>query len=184
MSIFEKKDYESSNGMQSSIFGPLIWHTLHIISFNYPHKPTADDKLNYKNFLMSFEHTLPCVYCRANFQKNIKLSGFNPSVMNSRDSFSRFIYRLHNCVNEMLGKKIKIPYEEVRDTYEHFRARCNEKEKKSEILKQQAYSKKEKGCTDSLHGTKSRSVIHVVPSTSKIQNFKINSKCKTKLIKK
>ena len=84
----------------------------------------------------------------------------------------------------MLDKKSNLTYEMVRDRYEHFRARCNEKEKKSEILKQQAYSKKEKGCSDSLHGTKSRSVIHVVPSTSKIQNFKINSKCKTKLIKK
>ena len=184
MSVFSKKDYESSNGMQSSVFGPLIWHTLHITSFNYPVNPTDDDKKNYTNFLMSFEYTLPCVYCRVNFQKNIKHAGFSPAVMKNRDSFSRFIYKLHNCVNDMLDKKIKIPYEEVRDRYEHFRARCNEQEKKSEILKQQEINKKEKGCTDSLYGTKSKSIIHVVPTTSKLENFKINPKCKTKSIKK
>jgi hypothetical protein len=112
----------------------------------------------------------------------MQMAGFNPSVMTNRDTFSRFIYRLHNCINDMLGKKIKIPYEEVRDRYEHFRARCNEKEKKSEILLQQLYEKKEKGCSDSLYGTKSKSIIRVVPKSSKIENFKINPKCKTKSI--
>lgn len=180
MSVFQKKDYESSNGMQSAIFGPLIWHTLHITSFNYPVHPTNEDKKNYTTFLLSLEHTLPCVYCRANFKNNIKAAGFCPSVMDSRDSFSRFIYRFHNCVNKMLDKKIDIPYEEVRDRYEHFRARCNEKEHKSDILKEQEKSKKEKGCSDALYGTKSKSIVHIVPKTSKVAHFKINPKCKTK----
>ena len=108
MYIFNKKDYESPNGMQSHVFGPPLWYTLHIISFNYPVKPTTADKKNYTNFLMSFEYTLPCLYCRINFKKNLSKAKFNPSVMNSRDSFSRFIYRFHNCVNEMLGKTVNI----------------------------------------------------------------------------
>lgn len=180
MSIFTKKDYDSSNGMQSSVFGPPTWHTLHIISFNYPVEPTIADKKNYTNFLMSFEYTLPCIYCRTNFKKNIRKAKFNPSVMNSRDSFSRFIYRLHNCVNEMLGKTVKISYNEVRDRYEHFRARCDEKENKAEILKQQRESKKERGCDESLYGRKSKCVLQIVPKTNKTESFKMNPKCKAK----
>jgi hypothetical protein len=185
MSIFTKKDYNSSNGMQSSVFGPPLWHTLHIISFNYPVKPTSDDIKNYTNFLMSFEFTLPCIYCRTNFKKNISRAKFTPSVMNSRDSFSRFIYKLHNCVNTMLGKTIKISYDDVRDRYEHFRSRCSENEKRVDIIKQQKKSKKENGCNDSLYGSKSKCVIHIVPKNSKTKSFKMNSKCKAKkLLKK
>jgi hypothetical protein len=180
MSIFTKKDYNSPNGMQSSVFGPPIWHTLHITSFNYPVKPTVADKKNYTNYLMSFEFTLPCVYCRTNFKKNLCSAKFSPSVMNSRDSFSRFIYRFHNCVNEMLGKTVKISYDEVRDRYEHFRSRCNEKETKAEVLKQQQNAKKEKGCNDSLYGSKSKCVIHIVPKNSKTSSFKMNPKCNAK----
>lgn len=180
MSIFTNKDFNSSNGMQTTVFGPSIWFNLHIISFNYPVKPTKEDKDNYKAFLMSFKKVLPCVYCRINFAANLKRAKFNPGVMANRDTFSRFVYRLHNCVNEMLGKDVSITYEEVRDRYENFRSRCSEKEKNAEILKQQKALKKEKGCEGSLHGGKSKCIIQIVPKTSKKNSFKIDSKCRVK----
>ena len=43
---FCKKDYESGDGMLTSVWGPSMWHTLHAISFNYPVKPTNKDKTN------------------------------------------------------------------------------------------------------------------------------------------
>ena len=180
MSIFTKKDYNSSNGMQSSVFGPPIWHTLHIISFNYPVNPSDLDKKHYTNFILSFEHVLPCIYCRINYKKNLESAKFNPSVMKNRETFSRFVHRLHNCVNETLGKKIKISYEEVRDRYEHFRSRCTESEDSDKIIKQQLINKNEKGCNDSLYGTKSKCIIQIVPKASKSETFKMNPKCKAK----
>ena len=36
--------------MVTSIWGPNMWHYLHTISFNYPIKPTIDDKKNYIKF--------------------------------------------------------------------------------------------------------------------------------------
>ena len=80
----------------------------------------------------------------------------------------------------MLGKHIKISYDEVRDRYEHFRSRCSESEKKSDIIKQQTKSKRERGCNDSLYGSKSKCVIHIVPKNSKAVGFKMNAKCKAK----
>ena len=179
MSGFQKKDYNSGNGMQTAVWGPALWHVLHTVSFNYPVKPTTEDKKRYTEWLMLFQYTLPCVYCRNNFKSNIQKAKFSQKSMNSRDSFSRFIYNLHNCVNAMLKKDIKISYEEVRDRYEHFRSRCSESTKKEEIKKQQKNGK-EKGCVGSLHATKSKCVINIVPKTSKKASFKMSNKCKAK----
>ena len=70
MSIYDKKDYNSNNGMQTSVFGP-IWFTLHLISFNYPIKPTQADKKHYMDYIKSYKYVLPCVYCRNNFDDNL-----------------------------------------------------------------------------------------------------------------
>ena len=36
--VFSEKDYQSDNGMITYIWG-LLWHFLHIMSFNYPVNP-------------------------------------------------------------------------------------------------------------------------------------------------
>lgn len=179
-SVFNKSDYNSANGMQSSVFGPPLWHTLHIMSFNYPVNPTNEQKKYYTNFLLSLENVLPCVYCRINFKKNLNKANFNPSVMKNRQTFSYFIYKLHNCVNKMLKKNINISYEEVRDRYEHFRSRCDEKESKKAIEKAQKEKKKEIGCDKSLYGKKSKCVLRIVPKSSQTKSFTVSKKCLNK----
>ena len=174
---FSKKDYNSSNGMSTGIWGPLIWSGMHIISFNYPVIPTIADKKNYKIWLLSYKKTLPCCYCRNNFEKNLKTAGFNDKVFDSRDSFSRFIYKLHNCVNVMLGKKIFFNYEYVRDLYENFRSGCSEKEQK-EFAKRNRTTKLEKKCNSSLYGVKSKSIIKIVPNTTRGNGMTVDAVCK------
>ena len=44
--------------------------------------------------------------------------------MKNRDSFSRYVYNLHEIVNRMLQKKSGLSFCDVRDRYEHFRSRC------------------------------------------------------------
>ena len=39
--IFSDDDYNSGDGMLTSIWGPGMWHYLHTISFNYPNNPTG-----------------------------------------------------------------------------------------------------------------------------------------------
>ena len=45
--VYSKKDYMSGDGMLTSVWGPSMWHFLHTMSFNYPVKPTKDDKKYY-----------------------------------------------------------------------------------------------------------------------------------------
>ena len=46
------------------------------------------------------------------------------STMKNRESLSRWVYNLHEEINRMLGKKSNLTYNDVRDRYEIFRARC------------------------------------------------------------
>ena len=127
--VFNKDDYNSGDGMMTSIWGPPMWHVLHTISFNYPVKPTNEDKINYFNYFTNLRYILPCRYCRENIVKNYKKVKLNKSVFKSRDTLSLWVYLLHEEINKMLGKKSNLTYEMVRDRYEHFRSRClNENE--------------------------------------------------------
>ena len=47
--------------------------------------------------------------------------------MKNRETFSKFVYNLHEHINGMLGKHSGLSYEDVRERYEHFRSRCSEK---------------------------------------------------------
>ena len=73
---------------------------------------------------MNLQKVLPCRYCRENYKKNLKAVPLTKTVLKNRENFSRWVYDLHNHINGMLGKKSKLSYEDVRDRYEHFRARC------------------------------------------------------------
>ena len=46
--IFNKSDFESSDGMLTYVWGPSLWHFLHTMSFNYPVKPSCDEKRIYE----------------------------------------------------------------------------------------------------------------------------------------
>ncbi len=168
--MFTSKDYNSADGMQTSVFGPIAWTFLHTISFNYPIHPSDKDKQDYKQYILSLGKVLPCKYCRDNFAKNLAMTNFNDKVFDNRETLSRFIYELHNNVNKMLGKPINLTYEQVRDRYEFLRARC--------VNDVPLLPKYEKGCSEPLYGTKIKSVIDIVPRDSSTESFKIDKKCK------
>ena len=101
--------------------------------------------------------------------------------MKSRDTFSRYIYGLHELVNRMLKKKSNLSYCDVRERYEHFRARCLDEKPKvfkySEIKTKKNKKEKEKGCTEPLYGKKSKCIISIVPQEQKGQSIQIDKKC-------
>lgn len=171
--IYSKNDYSSSNGMLTSVWGPSMWHTLHIISFNYPMYPTKNDIKNYKNFILNLQYILPCSYCRKNLKNNFKKFPLKNKHMKNRNTFSYYIYQLHERINKCLNKKSNLSYMDVKERYEHFRSRCTINNKKEYIFNY----KKEKGCTEPLYGEKSKCIIKIVPSNLKCNTFQIDKKC-------
>ena len=176
--IFKKSDFYSGDGFLTSVWGPALWHSLHTMSFNYPINPTQEDKEHYRDFVLSLQHVLPCKYCRQNLKTNFKSMPLTMEQMKSRDSFSRYIYELHELVNRMLKKKSNLTYCDVRERYEHFRARCTEEKPIIfKYSKQTRKNKKEKGCTEPLYGKKSKCIIKIVPQETKEKTMQIDKKC-------
>lgn len=181
--VFKKGDYYSGDGFVTKIWGPAVWHMLHTISFNYPVHPTNEDKKHYRNFILSLQNVLPCKYCRMNLKTNLKQMPLTMNHMKNRDSFSRYIYELHELVNKMLDKKSGLSYCDVRERYEHFRSRCTE-DKPLQLFKYSKLNKtkkngkeKEKGCTEPLYGKKSKCIIKIVPQEVKGESLQIDKKC-------
>lgn len=183
---YTKKDYNSGDGMLTAVWGPSLWHYLHIQSFNYPIKPSIKDKKHYRQFITNLQYVLPCKYCRVNLKNNLKSYPLTNQHLKNRESFSKYIFNLHEIINKMLNKKSGLTYSEVRTRYEHFRSRCTDEIKlfnvkkprksKSRITRKHKKSK-ERGCTEPLYGKKSKCVIKIVPQEEKCNTFQMDKKC-------
>ena len=89
--VYTQKEYNSGDGMLTTVWGPSMWHYLHTMSFNYPVDPTIEDKKHYRDFVLNLRYVLPCKYCRINLKTNFKHLPITMSVMKNRESFSRYI---------------------------------------------------------------------------------------------
>jgi hypothetical protein len=78
-------------------------------------------------------------------------------------------------INKMLKKKSGLTYCDVRERYEHFRARCTQETPK--LFEINKVNLPEKGCTESLYGKKSKCIIKIVPQEDKAQTFQMDKKC-------
>ena len=177
--VFKKGDFYSGYGFLTSVWGPAQWHMLHTISFNYPVNPTKEQKKQYMDYVLSLQNVLPCGACRKNLKTNLRHFPLKMSDMKSRDTFSKYIYNLHELVNKMLKNKSNLTYCDVRERYEHFRSRCVDEKPKvfkySEIKTRK--NKKEKGCTEPLYGKKARCILNIVPQEEPGQSIQIDKKC-------
>jgi len=178
-SSYKKTDFNSNDGMLTSVWGPGMWHYLHTMSFNYPVEPTQADKTHYRDFVLNLRFVLPCGKCRANLIKNFKRLPLKMYHMRNRETFSKYVYDLHELINKMLDKKSGLRYSEVRERYEHFRARCAKSynDMRKDLRKTVKKGSSEKGCTEPLYGEKAKCILRIVPQDEKIETLEIDDKC-------
>jgi hypothetical protein len=176
---YKTDEYNSGDGMLTTIWGPPMWHFLHTMSFNYPVNPTRSDKTNYMNFIKSLVNVLPCKYCRENLKQNFIKLPITLSIMKNRTTFSKYVYDLHELINTMLNKKSGLTYDEVRERYENFRARCLiDVDTNKYVIKPS-----EKGCTEPIVGKKSKGIIRIVPQDEPCETLQIDDQCLKKRVK-
>ncbi len=89
--VFSEKDFNSGDGMLTSVWGPSMWHYLHTMSFNYPHKPTCDDKRHYHNFILNLQNVLPCGKCRKNLKKKFEKITITMEIY----AISRYFFKIY-----------------------------------------------------------------------------------------
>ena len=108
------KIYTNKNGLDTKLWGPIIWNFLHIISLNFPLKPTKKEKKHFFYIIKSLKYTLPCKKCRKNIEKNLKKVEYKKKEhYKNRKKFILLIYNLHNEVNQKIGKETKTMEETV-----------------------------------------------------------------------
>lgn len=176
--VFRAEDYLSDNGMLTDVWGPAQWHVMHTMSFNYPVHPTAEQRKQYRDHFLSLQFVLPCGKCRQNLVKNFQKLPLRMAHMKNRDTFSRYVYELHELVNDMLGKTSGLSFSAVRDRYEEFRARCASASSSTAPPPPPSLTpKKENGCTEPLVGIKQRCMIRIVPKSTVGDTIVIDEAC-------
>jgi len=102
--------------MNQNIWGPHLWFSLHTISFNYPLKPTEEDKTNYFNFFSNLQEVIPCSVCKKNYKRHLKEHPIK-DFLDTKKSLVYWVIDMHNMVNAEIGKKI-LSYDIVLKKYE------------------------------------------------------------------
>ena len=101
--------------MDSQIWGPYFWFTLHTITLAYPEKPTYIDRRHFHDFFLSLQHILPCQLCREHYKQHLQEYPVS-AHLDSKESLVKWCFFLHNKVNFSLGKP-NFSYEEFREKY-------------------------------------------------------------------
>ncbi len=129
-------DLNAHNGLITKIWGPHMWIALHSITFGYPIKPTEQEKKNYKIFFEYLKYVLPCIWCRKSYSEFILENDtkLTDKDFESRETLTRWLWRLHNRVNKKLNVDYKISYEDLCYRYESMRAKCDPKIKTGCIM--------------------------------------------------
>ena len=91
--------------MDPTVWGPKLWFALHTMTFNYPIKPTYQDKRHYHDLFEILKHTIPCDICKQHYREHLQVNPISPHL-DSRDSLVRWLVDVHNSVNKSLGKPI------------------------------------------------------------------------------
>lgn len=126
MHVFIKEDHSSfimKQGILPSCWGSSLWLILESMAYVYD---PETDKEYYFNFFSNLEHLLPCEECRDHYSVIINKEELM-TALESNESFFRWVYDLHNKVNEKLGvPQSKWPsYESVRAKYSNYKADCS-----------------------------------------------------------
>ena len=101
--------------MDPKIWGPKLWFISHSIAFNYPDVPTETDKLNHIQWFNLYKTMIMCEVCKQHYSDHIQKKPIENNL-DSKTSLIKWVWELHNSVNESLGKNIWT-YEQM---YEHY----------------------------------------------------------------
>lgn len=101
-------------------WGEAMWFYLHTFAGAYPDQPTEEERKDALDFISICFKTLVCNVCSNHAQAYLIYNPLDKHLDNS-DSFQKYLYDMHNSVNERLKdsepKPFRHTFEEVRDAF-------------------------------------------------------------------
>jgi hypothetical protein len=91
--------------MPPEVWGPLFWHTIHIVALGYPENPSYAHKKAAKEFFDSLAFLIPCDVCRKHYVQNTAIKPVT-QYLDRRQDLLKWTIDLHNTVNASLHKPI------------------------------------------------------------------------------
>jgi hypothetical protein len=122
--------------MDTRFWGPSGWKLLHLISFDYKYSPA--NAITYAQFYETLPYILPCKFCRASLTDYYRQHPYqeaHSNAFNKSLDMRKWMYDIHNCVNDKLRKQGLNPnkdpkYTDVKEFYEKW-IKCDWKQQMS-----------------------------------------------------
>ena len=94
--------------MDTRFWGPAGWKLLHLISFDYTY--SVDRAITYAKFFETIPYIIPCKFCRSSLTDYYQEHPYTHSAvtngyMNPLLDVKKWMYTIHNCVNDKLRKQ-------------------------------------------------------------------------------
>lgn len=89
--------------LDPKVWGPHYWFFLHTVSMTYPNHPNTITKKKYYEFIQNLPLFIPVEEISSHFSKLIEKYPITP-YLDNRESFVRWMYFIHNKINEKLEK--------------------------------------------------------------------------------
>jgi hypothetical protein len=131
--------------MDTTVWGPPFWFTLHTICLNFPENPTYIERQQHLLFFESLKTILPCSICRNHYKKFLQEQPISP-YLDNKNSLKRWVLDCHNNVNKLNNKKIWTMkevddyYDNIYNNKENFKCNFIIKDKKKKKFKYNSLS--------------------------------------------
>jgi FAD-linked sulfhydryl oxidase len=89
--------------LDPKVWGPHYWFFLHTVAMTYPHHPNAVTKKKYYDFVQNIPLFIPIEAMAHDFSKLLDQYPIS-SYLDNRESFIRWLWFIHNKINEKLEK--------------------------------------------------------------------------------
>jgi len=110
--------------MDPHIWGPGAWTLLHSVTFNYPEKPTQQDKNEFSDFFYALANVLPCSVCQDHLKKHLNNLPIK-FYLESKETLTKWLFEIHNLVNQDTKKKT-ITYKQFKQIYKNIYSKSKE----------------------------------------------------------
>jgi hypothetical protein len=90
-------------GLDSTIWGPPMWFFLHTSAMCYPLYPNAVTKKKYYDFFQNLPLFIPIEPMSSHFSRLLEEYPLSP-YLDDRESITRWVWFIHNKINEKLEK--------------------------------------------------------------------------------